>query len=211
LILQDVLYKVNIRSVQGSTAVTINDLQLNSAKVLPGACFIAVKGSTADGHQYIDTAIGNGAVAIICQTLPAQINSNVTYVQVDNSALAAAIASHNFYGEPSAKLKLVGVTGTNGKTTIATVLWKLFSALGYQCGLISTVQNQVGQQVLTSTHTTPDAVSTSKLLRQMLDAGCTYVFMECSSHAIHQYRIAGLHFTGAIFSNITHDHLDYNI
>jgi UDP-N-acetylmuramoyl-L-alanyl-D-glutamate--2,6-diaminopimelate ligase len=210
LILQDVLYKVNIRSVQGSTAVTINDLQLNSVKVLPGACFIAVKGSTADGHQYIDTAIANGAVAIICQTLPAQLNSNITYVQVDNSALAAAIASHNFYGEPSAKLKLVGVTGTNGKTTIATVLWKLFSALGYQCGLISTVQNQVGQQVLTSTHTTPDAVSTSKLLRQMLDAGCTYVFMECSSHAIHQYRIAGLYFTGAIFSNITHDHLDYH-
>jgi len=210
LILQDILYKANIRSVKGSTNTTINDLQIDSRKVKSSSCFIAVKGNAVDGHQFIETAIANGAAAIICETLPQNIDGNVVYVQVENSAAAAGYMSHNFYGEVSLKLKLVGVTGTNGKTTIATLLWKLFSKLGFKCGLISTVQNQIGDEVIPATHTTPDAISVNKLMKQMLDGGCEYVFMECSSHAIHQHRIAGLQFAGALFSNITHDHLDYH-
>jgi UDP-N-acetylmuramoyl-L-alanyl-D-glutamate--2,6-diaminopimelate ligase len=210
LILQDVLYKVSIRSVKGNTNTAIHDLQIDSRKVSSGSCFIAVKGYAADGHQFIETAVANGAVAIVCETMPQNIHENVTYIQVESSAVAAGYISHNFYGEPSLKLTLVGVTGTNGKTTIATLLWKLFSGLGYKCGLISTVQNQIGDDIVSATHTTPDAVSVNKLMKQMLDAGCAYVFMECSSHAIHQHRIAGLHFAGALFSNITHDHLDYH-
>ena len=210
MILQDILYKVSIRSVKGNTGVVVNDLQIDSRKTCAGSCFIAVKGYAADGHQFIDTAVDNGAVAVVCENFPDDIKDNVTYIQVENSAVAAGFISHNFYGEPSLKLKLVGVTGTNGKTTIATLLWKLFAALGYKCGLISTVQNQIGEEVVSSTHTTPDAISINKLLKQMQDAGCVYVFMECSSHAIHQHRIAGLQFAGALFSNITHDHLDYH-
>lgn len=188
----------------------MNDLQIDSRKVKPGSCFIAVKGYAADGHAFIETAIANGAAAIVCEVMPQNINEQVVYIQVENSAAAAGYMGHNFYGEPSLKVKLVGVTGTNGKTTIATLLWKLFSALGYKCGLISTVQNQVGNEVIPATHTTPDAISVNKLMKQMADAGCEYVFMECSSHAIHQHRIAGLQFAGALFSNITHDHLDYH-
>jgi UDP-N-acetylmuramoyl-L-alanyl-D-glutamate--2,6-diaminopimelate ligase len=210
LILQDILYKVSIRTVKGNTAIEIKDLQIDSRKVTAGTCFIAVKGYATDGHNYIDTAINNGAVAIVCEVLPSELEDDLIYVQVENSAVAAGFISHNFYGEPSLKMKLVGVTGTNGKTTIATVLWKLFTSLGYKCGLLSTVQNQIGETVISATHTTPDAVSINKLLKQMLDEGCTHVFMECSSHAIHQHRIAGLHFAGALFSNITHDHLDYH-
>ncbi len=208
--LQDILYKVSIRSVKGNTNTSISDLQIDSRKVKNGSCFIAVKGYAADGHQFIETAVANGAAAIICEVMPQNINEKVVYIQVEDSSVAAGYMSHNFYGEPSLKLKLVGVTGTNGKTTIATLLWKLFSALGYKCGLISTVQNQIGDEVISATHTTPDAVSVNRLMRQMLDAGCEYVFMECSSHAIHQNRIAGLQFAGALFSNITHDHLDYH-
>jgi UDP-N-acetylmuramoyl-L-alanyl-D-glutamate--2,6-diaminopimelate ligase len=210
LILQDILYKVSIRSVKGNTNTAITDLQIDSRKVTAGSCFIALKGYAVDGHQYIDTAIANGAAAVVCEVLPQQIDEQVIYIQVENSAVAAGLMSHLFYGEASFKLKLVGVTGTNGKTTIATLLWKLFAALGYKCGLISTVQNQIGDEVVSATHTTPDAISINKLMKQMLDAGCEYVFMECSSHAIHQHRIAGLYFAGALFSNITHDHLDYH-
>jgi len=210
LTLQDILYKVSIKSVKGNTNTAVDAVQIDSRKVKNGTCFIAVKGNAVDGHQFIETAIANGAVAIVCETLPQGFADNVIYIQVADSAEAAGYISHNFYGEPSAKLKLVGVTGTNGKTTIATLLWKLFSALGHQCGLISTVQNQIGNEVTASTHTTPDAVSINQLMKQMLDAGCEYVFMECSSHAIHQKRIAGLRFAGGLFSNITHDHLDYH-
>ena len=210
MILKDILYKVSIRAVKGSTDVEINDLQIDSRKVSAGGCFIAVRGSVADGHRFIETAITNGAAVIICETLPEQTNENITWVQVENSAAAAGYASHNFYGGPSLKVKLVGVTGTNGKTTIVTLLWKLFSALGYKCGLVSTVQNQIGDMAIPATHTTPDAVSINALLSQMVDARCEYVFMECSSHAIHQHRITGLQFSGALFSNITHDHLDYH-
>lgn len=210
MILKDILYKVSIRTVKGNTNIEVNDLQIDSRKVSSGSCFIAVKGTATDGHQFIETAIEKGATSIICETLPASLHEDITWVQVENSAAAAGYLSHNFYGEPSLKVKLVGVTGTNGKTTIATLLWKLFTALGYQCGLISTVQNQVGEKVIPATHTTPDAVSVNALLAHMAEEGCQYVFMECSSHAIHQHRITGLQFAGALFSNITHDHLDYH-
>ena len=208
--LKDILYKVSIRSVLGNTGIAITSLAIDSRKVNAGCCFIAVKGSAVDGHAFIDNAIERGATAIVCETLPSSINENITYVQVENSAAAAGYMSHNFYGEPSLKMKLVGITGTNGKTTVATLLWKLFSALGYKCGLISTIQNQIGDEVITATHTTPDAIQINALLRNMVDAGCEFVFMECSSHAIHQHLITGLQFAGALFSNITHDHLDYH-
>lgn len=188
----------------------INGLLIDSRLVKAGDCFIALKGTKTNGQQFIKSAVEKGAVAIVCETFPDEIAEQVTYVQVENANEAAGFMSHNFYGEPSLKLKLVGVTGTNGKTTIATLLWKLFSAMGYTCGLLSTVQNQIGGKIIPATHTTPDAVNVNALLKQMVDAGCQYVFMECSSHAIHQGRIAGLQFTGALFSNISHDHLDYH-
>ena len=210
MILKDILYKTNIRSVKGDTGTRVKDLQIDSRKVTEGSCFIAIKGYAADGHQFIEKAVENGAASVVCEVMPLQQREQVTYMTVENSSIAAGYMSHFFYGEPSLKFKLVGVTGTNGKTTIATLLWKLFTALGYKCGLVSTVQNQIGETVIPSTHTTPDAVSVNRLMGQMADEKCTHVFMECSSHAIHQHRIAGLHFTGALFSNITHDHLDYH-
>jgi len=210
LILKDILYKVSLQTVIGNTGIAINNLQIDSRKVSRGSCFIAIKGVTADGHQFIETAVKNGAAAIVCEVAPVSIADGVVYVIVVNSSMAAGYMAHQFFGEPSAKITLVGVTGTNGKTTIATLLYKLFTALGYKCGLISTVQNQIGNTVLSATHTTPDAISINRLLGQMVSEACEYVFMECSSHAIHQHRIAGLQFSGALFSNITHDHLDYH-
>ena len=210
MILQDILYKVSIRSIKGNTNIDVADLLIDSRKVIPGSCFIALKGTKTDGQEFIESAVDKGASIIVCESLPTVVNENITYVIVDNAAEAAGYMSHNFYGEPSLKLKLVGVTGTNGKTTIATLLWKLFTALGYKSGLVSTVQNQIGETVIAATHTTPDAVSINALLKQMVDEGCEFVFMECSSHAIHQGRITGLQFAGALFSNITHDHLDYH-
>ena len=210
MILQDILYKVSIRSVKGNTDTAVNSLNIDSRLVKPGSCFIALKGTKTDGQEYIEAAVKNGAVAVVCEKMPVVINENIAYVQVENAADAAGYMSHNFYGEPSLKLKLIGVTGTNGKTTIATLLWKLFTAMGYKSGLISTVQNQIGDTIIAATHTTPDAVTINALLKQMADEDCTYVFMECSSHAIHQGRITGLQFVAALFSNITHDHLDYH-
>lgn len=210
MVLQDVLYKVPIRTVAGSTAVEISGLQLDSRKVKPGTAFIAVKGAAADGHLFIDAAIEQGATVVVCEVWPAVIKEHVVYVQAENSAVAAGYMAHNFYGRPSERLKLTGVTGTNGKTTIATLLYKLFTRLGYTCGLISTVENRIGDVIVPATHTTPDAISLNSLLKQMTDAGCSHVFMETSSHAVHQHRIAGLQYAGGIFSNITHDHLDYH-
>lgn len=210
MLLQDLLYKVAIRTVAGSTAVDIAALQLDSRNVKPGTAFIAVKGVAADGHTFIASAIGNGATAIICEVLPGSLVENVVYVQTENSAAAAALMACNFYGNPSAEVKLVGVTGTNGKTTIATLLYKLFTKLGYKAGLLSTVENRIGDTVIPATHTTPDCISLNQLLRHMADSGCSHVFMETSSHALHQHRVTGLQYTGAIFSNITHDHLDYH-
>lgn len=208
--LKDLLYTVNIVAVKGDTGVEIEGLQLDSRVPNRQGCFIAIKGTASDGHDFIEAAISNGAVAIVCETLPVDLHAGVTYVQVEHSSIAAGVISHIFYGEPTRSLDLIGVTGTNGKTTIATVLFKLFSKLGYTCGLISTVQNQVADQIIPSTHTTPDALHLNALLKQMADGGCSYVFMECSSHAIGQNRMAGLIFRGGIFTNITHDHLDYH-
>jgi UDP-N-acetylmuramoyl-L-alanyl-D-glutamate--2,6-diaminopimelate ligase len=208
--LKDILYKVSIRSVAGPTDIEVSDIQADSRKVGPGSVFIASKGTVADGHQFIDKAVGSGAVAVICEKMPNEKNQDITWIQVEDSAAAAGYMANNFFGQPSEKLKLVGVTGTNGKTTIATLLYKLFTALGYKSGLLSTVGNRVGEKILPATHTTPDAISLNGLLKQMVDDGCSYVFMEASSHAIHQHRITGLQFAGGIFSNITHDHLDYH-
>jgi UDP-N-acetylmuramoyl-L-alanyl-D-glutamate--2,6-diaminopimelate ligase len=209
-LLQDILYKVNILSNSGKAIESVDDLQIDSRKVTPGSCFIAIKGNTTDGHTYINTALANGASIIVCEKLPADAKDDALFIIVENSSLAAGIMAHNFYGQPSNKIKLIGVTGTNGKTTVATLLFKLFSAIGYKCGLISTVQNQIAGEVLASTHTTPDAINLNELLANMLKANCTHVFMEVSSHALDQERVAGLHFTGGVFTNITHDHLDYH-
>jgi UDP-N-acetylmuramoyl-L-alanyl-D-glutamate--2,6-diaminopimelate ligase len=208
--LSDILYKVKISSVEGYTSVEVDDIQIDSRKINPGAAFIAVKGGSTDGHQFIDKAITNGAVAIVYEDLPVDKKAGVVYVQVENSAAAVGYMANNFFGRPSTKIKLVGVTGTNGKTTIATLLYKLFTRLGYKCGLLSTVANQVGEKVVPATLTTPDAVSLNRLLSEMVENGCTHVFMETSSHAIHQHRITGLQYAGGIFSNISHDHLDYH-
>ncbi|MHA4846664.1 UDP-N-acetylmuramoyl-L-alanyl-D-glutamate--2,6-diaminopimelate ligase [Flavitalea antarctica] len=209
-VLQDILYKVAIRSVSGNTGIEVKDLQIDSRKVTGGSVFIAIRGVAADGHQFIDTAIEKGAVAIILEQMPVTTKDGITYIHVQDSASAAGYMAHNFFGQPSEKLKLVGVTGTNGKTTIATLLYKLYTKLGYTCGLLSTVQNHIGSRVIEATHTTPDAISLNAMLKQMADEGCTHVFMETSSHALHQSRVAGLKYTGGIFSNITHDHLDYH-
>ncbi|MFZ1528841.1 MAG: UDP-N-acetylmuramoyl-L-alanyl-D-glutamate--2,6-diaminopimelate ligase [Ferruginibacter sp.] len=210
MLLQDILYKTAVQAVNGNTGIEINSLQIDSRALQQGGCFIAIKGTAADGHQFIDAAIQKGAVAIVCENMPGLLTAGITYVQVTDAAAAAGNMAHLFYGEPSLQLKLVGVTGTNGKTTIATLLYKLFSALGYRCGLISTVENMVAEELVPSTHTTPDAIQLNALLRKMKDAGCVYVFMECSSHAIQQKRMAGLVFEGGLFTNITHDHLDYH-
>ena len=210
MILQEILYKVRIRSVHGKLDVDVLNLQTDSRKVEKGSAFIAVKGTHTDGHQFIETVTAVSPAAIICEQMPSNLRDGITYVQVEDSAAASGLLAHNFYGQPSEKLKLIGVTGTNGKTTIATLLFKLFTSLGYTCGMLSTVQNIIGDQALPATHTTPDPVSLNQLLRDMVNAGCTHVFMETSSHAIHQHRIEGLYYTGGIFSNITHDHLDYH-
>ena len=210
MLLSDILYKVRIRSVEGNTGIEIKDVQIDSRKIKQKALFIAVRGGVIDGHQFIDKAIEAGAVAIVCEEIPSEKKEEVVYVQTENSAAAAAYIAHNFFDRPSEKMKVVGVTGTNGKTTIATLLYKLFAVLGYKCGLLSTVENHIGDKVLPATHTTPDAIRLNALMKQMADEGCTHVFMEVSSHAIQQHRVTGLQFTGGIFSNITHDHLDYH-
>ena len=208
--LSDILYKVSTTALAGNTNVDIDNVQIDSRKVGHGSLFVAVKGVAVDGHQYIDKAIEQGAIAVVCELMPSSFREGVTYVQTTNSAEAAGLIAHNFYDQPTAKLKLVGVTGTNGKTTIATLLYKLFTCLGYKCGLLSTVENQIAGKIIPATHTTPDAVSLNALLKQMVDESCEYAFMEVSSHAIDQKRIAGLDFVGGLFSNITHDHLDYH-
>lgn len=210
MVLRDILYKVNIRSVAGSTDTEIRDVQIDSRKITKGSLFIAVRGVAVDGHQFIEKAILSGAIAVVCEEIPPVRQQQVVYVQVENSAAAAGYIAHNFFGQPSERMKVIGVTGTNGKTTVATLLHKLFTSLGYKCGLLSTVENQIGNKVVPATHTTPDVISLNLLLKQMADEGCTHVFMEASSHAIHQHRITGLQFAGGIFTNITHDHLDYH-
>lgn len=208
--LTDILSSVKIIHISGSKELVVNALCIDSRKVNKNDMFIAIKGTASDGHDFIQTAIQNGAVCIVCEKLPSTLIESVAYIQVDNSAEAAGLIASSFYNHPSRNLKLLGITGTNGKTTCATLLFQLFSSLGYKCGLLSTVQNQIADQILPSTHTTPDAISLQQLLAQMRDEQCTHVFMEVSSHAIDQHRIAGAVFAGGCFTNITHDHLDYH-
>lgn len=208
--LQDILYNVHLQAVTGTTNLDVKDIQIDSRKVTQDSVFVAIKGATSNGHDFIDAAINKGARVIVCEVMPAVLREGLTYLRVTDSSEAVAHMAHHYFVEPSSKLKLVGVTGTNGKTTIATLLYKVFSKLGYKCGLISTVQNHIGNKVIASTHTTPDAISLQALLHDMLEAQCTHVFMEVSSHAIHQHRTSAIDFVGGLFSNITHDHLDYH-
>ena len=205
-----IFQQVKTISVLGNPEVEISQLTIDSRQVGPQTLFAALKGTQTDGHSYIEKAIELGASAILCEDLPEVIHPTITYIQVNDSAESLGYASSNFYDNPSSKLKLVGITGTNGKTTTVTLLFRLFRKLGYRCGLISTVQNQIDDTVIPSTHTTPDSINLNKLLAEMVEAGCTYAFMEVSSHSVVQHRITGLSFTGAIFSNITHDHLDFH-
>ncbi len=208
--LQDVLYKVRLVSVKGNVNIPVKAIHIDSRNITEGSVFVAIRGLQHDGHMFIQRSVDLNASAIVCETLPETLADEITYIQVTNSQEAVAYMAHNFYDEPSTQTKLIGITGTNGKTTIATLLYKLFTSLGYTCGLISTVKNHVGNEILPSEYTTPDAVKLNALLQKMVQRNCTYVFMECSSHAIHQHRITALQFSGGVFSNITHDHLDYH-
>lgn len=208
--LQDLLYGVAIKSLVGKPDQEVSALAFDSRQVKTGTLFFAIKGTVADGHQYIEQTITAGATVIICETLPTTLNPLVTYVEVDNSSVALGVVASNFYDNPSTKLKLIGVTGTNGKTTIATLLFQLFRELGNGVGLISTVQNHINDTIIPATHTTPNPIALNALLQDMVNEDCTYCFMEVSSHAVVQHRIAGLIFGGGIFSNITHDHLDFH-
>lgn len=208
--LVDLLYKVSISETIGSTKVEVNNIQFDSRKVSNNDVFVAVNGVTVDGHQYIEKAIGLGAKTIVCEVFPENLVDEVTYVKVENSTIALGILASNFYGNPTKDLKLVGVTGTNGKTTTTTLLYELFTKLGYACALISTIKIVIDGEVIPSTHTTPDILTLNKMFREAVDRGCEFAFMEVSSHGIHQNRIAGLHFEVAGFTNITHDHLDYH-
>ena len=200
---------VTIKKLVGSLDKTISKIVFDSRQTDSNSLFVAIEGSATDGHSFIQQVLNQGCTAIIVQK-PIEITENCTIIEVENTSEALALASAEFYANPSRELKLIGITGTNGKTTTATLLYNAFSALGYACGLISTVVNKIGKKDIPSTHTTPDPIQLNKLLAEMVESGCEYVFMEVSSHAIHQHRIGGLFFTGGIFSNITHDHLDYH-
>ena len=208
--LKDILYKVSLEKVVGNTAVAFRELQFDSRKVGLDDVFIAIKGTQSDGHQFIKKAIDQGALAVVCQQIPKEIINGITYLQVQDTQQALAIMASHFYGNPSAELQLVGVTGTNGKTTIATLLYTLFTSAGYKVGLLSTIKVIIGTTEHAATHTTPDSLAINKYLRQMVDAGVAYCFMEVSSHGIDQKRTEGLHFAGGIFTNLSHDHLDYH-
>lgn len=208
--LQNILpYKLITKTI-GNTDVDIAELALDSRKVKPGCCFFAIRGTQSDGHSYIPQAIEMGANAVVCESIPANCPEGVTFVQVGDSSVALGYMASEFYGNPSRKLKLVGITGTNGKTTTVTLLYRLTKRMGHKAGLLSTVVNYIDDAEVASTHTTPDPIQLNALLKQMVEVGCEYCFMEVSSHSVVQNRIAGLRFTGGIFSNITHDHLDYH-
>ncbi|RZK53579.1 MAG: UDP-N-acetylmuramoyl-L-alanyl-D-glutamate--2,6-diaminopimelate ligase [Pedobacter sp.] len=208
--LQDLLYGVSIKSLTGKPNQEVASLAFDSRLVKPDTLFFAVKGTVVDGHQYIEQTIAAGATVIVCESLPTTLVEGVTYVEVQNSSVALGVVASNFYGNPSSKLKLIGITGTNGKTTIATLLFQLFRELAYNVGLISTVQNHINDDIIPATHTTPNPIALNALLQDMVKAKCEYGFMEVSSHAVVQHRIAGITFAGGVFSNITHDHLDFH-
>ncbi|WP_282134210.1 UDP-N-acetylmuramoyl-L-alanyl-D-glutamate--2,6-diaminopimelate ligase [Seonamhaeicola maritimus] len=209
-VLKDILYKVSINAVVGDTGIAINAIHFDSRKIGNSDLFVAVKGTVSDGHSFIEKAIELKAVAVICENLPEILIDGVTYVQVDNSNSALAILASNFYGFPSENLKLIGVTGTNGKTTVASLLYQLFKSAGYKVGLLSTVKILVDNIEYKATHTTPDSLTINKYLKEMNDEGVEFCFMEVSSHGIHQCRTEGLLFEGGIFTNLSHDHLDYH-
>ncbi|CAN5579429.1 UDP-N-acetylmuramoyl-L-alanyl-D-glutamate--2,6-diaminopimelate ligase [soil metagenome] len=209
-VLRDLLYKTGIEEVTGNTSASIEHICFDSRKVMLGSLFVAVRGTKSDGHQFIDEVIEKGAVAIVCEELPAATKPHVTYVRVKDAAIALAFICANYFDNPSTKLNLIGVTGTNGKTTTVTLLHSLFRNLGYKAGLLSTVRNLIIDEEIQATHTTPDPLQLNELLSKMVEAGCTYCFMEVSSHAIVQHRVTGVRFTGGIFTNITRDHLDYH-
>ena len=206
----DLLRNVNTKQIKGTSDISIRSITYDSREVKPGCLFFAVKGTQVDGHNFITQVIENGAIAIVCENIPEATNSEVTYIQVEDSSYTAGVIASNWFNNPSSKLKLVGITGTNGKTTTVTLLFNLFRQLGYHTGLLSTILNQIDDEIIPSTHTTPDAIKLNFLLNHMVEKGCSYCFMEISSHAVVQNRIAGITFTGGIFSNITHDHLDFH-
>lgn len=209
-LLKDILYKVALEKIVGSTAASIREIHFDSRLVGLDDVFVAIRGTQSDGHSFIKKAVDQGALAIVCEELPDELVNGITYVQVANSQQALAMMAANFYGNPSEELQLIGVTGTNGKTTIATLLFNLFTDAGYEVGLLSTVRIRVGKNTYPATHTTPDSLTINRYLRQMVDAGVEFCFMEVSSHGIHQKRTEGLQFRGGIFTNLSHDHLDYH-
>lgn len=209
-ILSQLTASIKNKTIIGNPEIMVSEIIIDSRKVINGSMFVALKGTQMDGHTFIQKAIDMGAMSILCEDLPENRPDNITFLQVSNASEALGYLASEFYDNPSKKLKLVGITGTNGKTTTVMLLFRLFRNLGYRCGLISTVQNQIDENVIPSTHTTPDAVNLNQLFAKMLQAGCTHAFMEVSSHAVVQHRITGVLFTGAIFSNISHDHLDFH-
>ncbi|EJX11176.1 UDP-N-acetylmuramoylalanyl-D-glutamyl-2, 6-diaminopimelate ligase [gut metagenome] len=208
--LEDLLKKMNVLKLVGETAVEISGIQIDSRLIQTGQLFVAVRGTQTDGHAYIEKAVEKGACTVVCETWPETLHEGVTYVQVKNSEETVGPLATTFYGDPTSKLELVGVTGTNGKTTIATLLYKLFRHFGYKVGLLSTVCNYIDDEAIPTDHTTPDPITLNRLLGRMADEGCKYVFMEVSSHSVAQHRIGGLTFAGGIFTNLTRDHLDYH-
>jgi len=210
-LLKDILYKVSVNAVYGDTNVKVAQVDFDSRKVVKDSLFVAQIGNSVDGHLYIDKAISLGATTIICEKLPIRLEANITFIQVEDSSKTLAIIASNFYDNPSSKLKLIGVTGTNGKTTVASLLYQLFKKSGYKTGLLSTVQILVDTTVFNATHTTPDSVTINYYLHQMVLLGVDYCFMEVSSHGIHQKRTEGIEFAGGIFTNLSHDHLDYHV
>lgn len=208
--LKDILFGVTLKALIGDREGRVKNITFDSRKVTNNSLFVAIKGLTVDGHRFIHEAIEAKAKVIVCEQMPAHLHEGVTYVQTDNSAKSLAIISANFYGKPSEKIKLVGITGTNGKTTCANLLFDLFQNIGYKTGLLSTIENRIGHKTLSTCFTTVDAVELNKLLAQMVREGCNYCFMEVSSHALVQQRVAGIHFTGGVFTNISHEHLDYH-
>jgi UDP-N-acetylmuramoyl-L-alanyl-D-glutamate--2,6-diaminopimelate ligase len=209
-LLSDILYKCELLSITGSTDIRVKDLAHDSRKVTDGTLFIALSGLSVDGHDFISSAEKNGAVAVLCSTMPEALSPDVTYVKVADTQVAMARIAANFFDNPSEKLTIVGVTGTNGKTTIATLLYNLYSKSGIKCGLVSTISNRIGEDEVPAAFTTPDSIALNELFARMLEQNCRYCFMEVSSHAIHQKRVEGINFAGGIFTNLTHDHLDYH-
>jgi len=209
--ISEILINIKNANIVGDDSYSVSSLCYDSRLAKNGSMFFAIRGTQTDGHNYIENVVSQGTKIVVCETFPASIKDDVCYIKVEDSSVAMGFAASAFYDNPSSKIKLIGITGTNGKTTVATLLFNLFKSFGHGVGLLSTVQNQINERIIPSTHTTPDSIKINEMLRQMLDEGCEYCFMEVSSHAIEQNRVKGLIFNGALFTNITHDHLDYHL